>query len=95
MCSGLTALEQHGAEAFVRLEQPDGWISIPKAQPCDLVLALEVRHANLEDRGGPVSAAGRRYPRAAHFVSIERLPEGKRPALLQIANDGRQAGEPI
>jgi len=54
--SGNAALEQHGIGPFVPLENTNSRVTIEKSKSRNLVIALHVRHSNLENRRGSVSA---------------------------------------
>jgi hypothetical protein len=52
----LAAIQKHGAEVVVGFEEPHRWVSVPEPQAPELVRALHVRHAELQDCGLPVRA---------------------------------------
>ena len=93
-CSGLAPLEKHRTEIIVSVEQPHRWITIPETQAVNLVLALEMRHAELQHGGRSGRERHRRHPRAAHIVTIEWDSDGDRPAAFEIADTSGQSGEP-
>ena len=87
--SGLTPLQQHRTEIIVSIEQPHGWITIPKTQAFNLVLALHVRHAELQHGGPSGRERHRRHPRATDVVAIEGSSDGEGPSAFQIAEGCR------
>ena len=56
----------------VELEQPHGRIAVPEAEAVALVLALHVRHPELQHRPRPVGARDRRDPGGAHLDPVDR-----------------------
>jgi hypothetical protein len=53
-CPRLAALKEPDAEITIGVEQSYRQIAIPEAQSVHFVLPLHVRHANLQDCGGPI-----------------------------------------
>ena len=54
----VAAFEEHGVVVGVGFEEVDGGIAGPEAEAIDLVEGFEVGHADFEDGGGAVAAAG-------------------------------------
>jgi hypothetical protein len=92
--AGFAALQQQGVRGVVRFEEPYGWIATPEAQAVDLVCALEMRHADLEDGDLSVCASGRRHPGAADVCALERRVEPQSPAFRQFVDDMGKVVEP-
>ena len=92
--SRLATFQEHGPKLIVGLEESHRRISVPEPQPMDFVLAFQMRHANLQYRGGPVRERHRRYPRATYLFVIERRTKRQRPSPRQISQGVRQPVEP-
>jgi len=69
--SRFAPLKQHRVEGIIRFEQTYRWVTIPKAECVDLVLPFHMRHPELEDGAGSITAHGRRDPRAAHLIAVK------------------------
>ena len=90
----LAALEEHGAEIVVGVEEPDRGITIPEPQALDLLLALHVRHAELQHCGRPGRQRHRCDPRATRLVALEWDSERQGPSLFQGAEGIGEPSEP-
>src|SRR6266545_576201 len=67
-CPWFAALKQHGGDIIVSIEKPYRWITAPEAQALDFVLALHVRHAELQHCGCPVGERHRSNPGTTSLV---------------------------
>jgi hypothetical protein len=86
--------QQQRIDVRVRLEQAHGRVTIPEAQPLELVCRFHVRHSKLEHDGRAVAAdRGRDPPRTC--LAIPRRSERERPPALQFPDDAWEALEPF
>jgi hypothetical protein len=92
--SWLTPLEQQRTAAIICFKEPHGRITIPEPKARNLVLALHVRHGDLQHGVRPAGEHHRRHPGAAHLVAVEWNAEPERPSSFQIAYDIRKSSEP-
>src|SRR5690606_19578637 len=81
--SGLARFEEHRVMLSVGIQEPYRAISIPKLEGVDLVLPLEMRHAELEDRRPSIGPFHRRHPRATALSVVKRRAHSERPSTLK------------